>query len=339
MTTRSTASTVNAAFAKFLRDSVNLAPADSRGARQSRDWLRGKLNGFDGSHDDFPLAYKDMHIDFGSFARRTKIRPLDDVDLIHCINGEGATYLDDGSRVTITAADNTRLAGFRHTDSKLLSSIRVLNKFKKHLDEVPQYSAAKTHRNQQAIALELTSYDWSFDIVPGFFTSPELDGRTYYMIPDGKGHWMKTDPRKDKERVTTINQHHSGRVLDVLRTLRYWNRKPTMPSVTSYAFENLILDYYADQNTATSEYVDIEVAKVLDHIRTAIYSAIPDPKGIQGDLNTLTLEEMYAVAVRASLDAVKAAEAKKLEGEGHQKASIKKWGEVFGTEFPTHSES
>ncbi len=339
MTTRSTASTVNAAFAKFLRDSVNLAPGDSRGARQSRDWLRGKLNGFDGSHDDFPLAYKDMHIDFGSFARRTKIRPLDDVDLIHCLKAEGATYLDVGSKVQLTAIDNTRLAGFRHADSKLLSSTRVLNKFKKHLDEIPQYSSAKTHRNQQAVTLELTSYDWNFDIVPGFFTTPEIDGRTYYIIPDGQGHWMKTDPRLDKERVTNVNQDHSGRMLDVLRALKFWNRRPTMPSVPSYAFENVILSYYAIQTTTASEYVDIEVAKVLDHIRTAIYSAIPDPKGIQSDMNTLTLEERYAVATRASLDAVKAAEARKLEGEGHQKASIKKWGEVFGTEFPTHSES
>lgn len=339
ITTRATASTVDAAFGKFLRDSVNLAPDDSRGARRSRDWLRGKLNGFDGTHDDFPFAYKDKHIDFGSFARRTKIRPLDDVDLIHCLKSEGATYLDVGSRVELTTVDNTRLAGFRHADSKLLSSTRVLNKFKKHLDEVPQYSSAKTHRNHQAVTLELTSYDWNFDIVPGFFTTPELDGRTYYIIPDGQGHWMKTDPRKDRERVTTVNLDHSGRVLDVLRALKYWNRRPTMPSVPSYAFENLILGYYAGQSTTASEYVDIEVVKVLEHIRTAIFGAIPDPKGIQGDLNTLSLEQRFAVAVRASLDSVKAADARKLEREGDQKASITKWGEVFGSDFPSYSEN
>ena len=102
------ASTVDSAFAEFLRDTVNLAADASSGARTSRTWLRGQLATFHDKHDDFPRPYADKHVDFGSFARRTKIRPLDDVDLIHGLMGEGGSYLDNGSHVAIYPATGSR---------------------------------------------------------------------------------------------------------------------------------------------------------------------------------------------------------------------------------------
>ena len=328
--------TVNAAFREFLRDVVNLDPEDTKGARRSRGWLRGQLHAFEGAHDDFPIAWADMDADFGSFARRTKIRPLDDVDLIHCLKGEGGTYLDVGSHVAIYPATGTRLAAFCHTDAGSLSSTRVLNKFKKHLDEVPQYAAAAVKRNGEAVTLELTSYTWNFDIVPGFFTTKESNGRDYYLIPNGAGHWMKTDPRLDALRVTTVNQKHAGHVLDVLRLMKFWNRRPTMPSVPSYTFENLVLNYYDAQVSEASGFVDLEVPKLLEHISVAVYNSNFDPKGIQGDLNTMSFDDQMKVSSRAAADAKKAWAARALESDDDHKGSIQKWGEVFGPLFPVY---
>ena len=335
---RATASTVDDAFAKFLKNTVNLDPNDSKGARKSRDWLRVQLRAFDGKHSNFPLSYEDEDIDFGSFARRTQIRPLDDVDLIHCLKGEGATYLDARTYVSITVAEGSRLAEFCHVDSDLLSSTRVINKFVKHLDEVTQYSSATARRDGVAATLALTSYAWSFDIVPGFMTSVDLSGRSYYLIPNGNGHWMKTDPRLDSNRVSTVNQEHDGHVLNVVRLVKYWNGRPTMPSVPSYSLENLVLDYYASKFSTASAWVELEVLDLLTHISTAIYNSIPDPKGIQGDLNSLSYSERMKVSSRASSDASKANEARQFENQGDHKASIKKWGEVFGSAFPSYSE-
>ena len=331
------ASTVDSAFAEFLRDTVNLAADASSGARTSRTWLRGQLATFHDKHDDFPRPYADKHVDFGSFARRTKIRPLDDVDLIHGLMGEGGSYLDNGSHVAIYPATGSRLSGFCHTDESTLSSTRVLNKFKKHLAEVPQYSSADVKRNGEAVTLELTSYAWNFDIVPGFFTTKESNGRDYYLIPNGAGHWMKTDPRLDALRVTTVNQKHAGHVLNVLRLMKFWNRRPTMPSVPSYAFENLVLNYYDAQASEASGFVDLEVPKVLEHISVAVYNSNFDPKGIQGDLNSMSFDDQMKVSGRASADAAKAREARDLESQGNQRTSIGKWGEVFGSTFPSYT--
>lgn len=41
----------------------------------------------------------------------------------------------------------------------------------------------------------------------------------------------KKDPRIDKERVTTINQKHDGKVLDIIRIMKYWNKRPIKPAV------------------------------------------------------------------------------------------------------------
>ena len=79
------ASTVNAAFEEFLRDSVRLDPNTTKTARASRDNLIDNIIAFSGDSDFFDV-YDSMNLLFGSFARRTKIRPLDDIDLMICLS-------------------------------------------------------------------------------------------------------------------------------------------------------------------------------------------------------------------------------------------------------------
>ena len=333
------ATTVNEAFAQFMREHVNLDPEQTKKARASRDWLRSQLALFHGKHDDFPMPFTEKHVDFGSFARRTKKRPLDDIDLIHCLVGEGGTYLDLGTKVTVSVPSAGRLAKFCHDGCDQLNSRKIINKFRKHLNEIPQYDDDAASRNEEAAVLELTSYPWNFDIVPGFFTSPEIDGRTYYIIPDGKGHWKKTDPIRDREWVTKVNQRHGGKMLQVVRAMKFWNARSTMPSVPSYAFEAMLVHYYDSKFGEASGYIDIELPDVLAHVESAILGTIADPKGIQGDINSLSLTEQMSVALRARLDAGRAREARALETSGDHAGAIQKWGEVFGSQFPSYTGS
>lgn len=77
----SMATTVNNAFSEFLKDKVNLDSNESKIARSSRDWLIEQIHKFD-SEEGFPTLYNDKDIFFGSFARRTKLRELDDIDIM-----------------------------------------------------------------------------------------------------------------------------------------------------------------------------------------------------------------------------------------------------------------
>ena len=87
------AKTVGSAFEEFNKEVVNLAPDRTKKARDSRDWLIKKLSNFDQKEGlYFPFEYAEKHIKFGSFARNTKIRELDDIDLMLCLKADNAYY-------------------------------------------------------------------------------------------------------------------------------------------------------------------------------------------------------------------------------------------------------
>jgi hypothetical protein len=330
------ATSVNGAFSQFLAELVNLDPNVTGLARASRDWLRGQLHSLPDKYSQFPRSYPEYDVDFGSFARRTKIRDLDDIDLICCIHAEGSTYLDFGGAIYIYVNDGTRLRDMCFDSTNELNSRKVINRFVEYLSAIPQYAKADIGRNGEAAVLDLASYMWSYDIVPGFLTTPEVDGRRYYLIPDGSGRWKKTDPRVDRDRITRINQRHSGNVLNVIRLIKYWNRRPNVPTIPPYVLELSILAHYESAIFAASPYVDVEVGPVLTAIATAVFNPIPDPKGIQGDLNKLSFGDRLEISARATAAAQTANAARSAEGSGDHKTAIQHWGRVFGSSFPSY---
>ena len=333
------ATTVIQAFNEFLRDKVNLDPDKTTKGRNSRDWLVGQIQHFEDDDTDFPEIYTEKNIYFGSFARRTKKRPLDDIDIMICLKANGCTYLEYSDRIELTVPETaTRFLKYRNDGTEILNSRKLINKFVAKLADIPQYDKAEIKRNLEAATLNLTSYDWVFDIVPCFFTTEDQFGRTYYLIPDGKGNWKKTDPRIDKERLTNLNTNHDGNILNVIRTVKYWNKRATMPTMSSYLLENIIIEYYQTKTTKASQFVDIELIDVFFDIHNRVYNNLNDPKGIQGNINQLTLDEKRKISQIAYDDYVIAFNARQLEEQKNMKGSINKWREIFGDEFPKYSE-
>ncbi|MDK2810995.1 MAG: hypothetical protein PWR27_1704 [Petroclostridium sp.] len=331
------ATTVIQAFNEFLKDIVNLDSDISKTARSSRDWLLGQISKFNEKDNTFPKLYSDINIHFGSFARKTKIRELDDIDLMIGLTGQGSTYTEYTDKIEINVADDAKdLLNLCHDYTNKLNSKKVINKFVSACSNVPQYSNADIKRNQEAATLQLSPYTWNFDIVPCFMTTTNIYGVSYYLIPDGNGHWKKTDPRIDKERISRINQTHDGNVLQVIRVMKYWNRRPTMPTMSSYLLETMILNYYEAKTTTASQYVDIELPDVIAYIHNNIMYDVNDPKNIQGNINKLTYDEKTKIKNKAYSDYYKAMEARQLEQDKDMKGSINKWREIFGDSFPKY---
>lgn len=151
------AQTVNSAFNEFNENHVNLDPQKTKTARNSRDWLYTQLNNFPDNVDSFPLKYEERHIKFGSFARNTKIRELDDIDLIYCLHANNAYYSQNMLYQNIYHI-KTENAGERLknlSDENQLNSIKVVNKFVSSLSNIEQYKSAEIHRRQEAATLNL----------------------------------------------------------------------------------------------------------------------------------------------------------------------------------------
>ncbi len=322
--------TVNLAFNEFNNNLVNLESTKTIKANSSRDWLFTQLENLPTKDDNFPRLYSEMNVKFGSFARKTKIRPLDDIDLLITFSADGATYItiEEGKQYALIAPESGKLRNFCNQNNTI-NSKKLINQVVKSLNLIDQYKYADIRRNQEAATLELSSYEWNFDIVPAFYTTSG-----HYLIPDGNGEWKATDPRIDQKRVTDVNQQHGGKILQIIRLLKYWNRRPTMPKIPSYLFENLILNYFEEQ-TEISIYLDINIINFWEHLRTAIYLNLEDPKGFQGDLNTLTFIEQMKISNRSKLDKERAELALQFETEkSDHKTAIKLWADIFGNDFP-----
>lgn len=329
--------TVIQAFNDFMVDYVNLDPNDTKKARDSGDWLIGQIGTFPNNDNNFPKIYVEKNISFGSFSRRTKKRPLDDIDIMICLQADGCAYSEYSDRIEIKVPNTaTRFSEYINEETNVLNSRKLINKFVNKLAGIPQYKNAEIKRNQEAATLNLSSYDWKFDIVPCFFTTEDANKKTFYIIPDGNGNWKKTDPRIDNERLSNLNKRHQGNLLNVIRALKYWNTRPTMPTINSYLFENMILDYYSEKTTVASKFVDLELIDIFFAIHERVYYSVNDPKNIQGDLNNLTAEDKKKIFDRAYQDYVKAFEARKFEKDKNYKDSINKWIEIFGDKFPKY---
>lgn len=329
------AKTVNIAFDTFLRDVVRISKSRSDLAKISKDNLIKEIAKFP-SDEIFPTLHSDLRIDYGSFARKTKIRPLDDIDMMVILHAEGNRRYQYGNYYSIQVQANCpKQLSLCNLGTNVLNSIKVVNKFKEYLKNVPNYTKAEIKRNQEAITLNLSSYEWNFDIVPCFITSPDIYGKTFYLIPDGTGNWKPTDPRIDKQRTTAINSNQNVFVLDMVRLMKYWTKRPTMPTMKSYFLENLILQYYSGSVTSV-QWVDRELPKLFGYIYYNVQKSLNDPKGFQGDINHLTYEERLKIQEKAKVDYNKAMKAIGFEGAGNMTDAIKLWGEIFGDEFPKY---
>ncbi len=329
------AKTVNGAFTKFNEDFVNLDSEETPTAIKSRDWLIKQLEKLPNTIKDFPKLYDGMHVKFGSFARRTKIRPLDDIDLILTFSAEYSTQtvITYGKNHIINVPEEAKTLRKLCNYDNTLNSIKLVNKIVSSLDKIEQYKSAKKHRRQEAATLKLKSYDWNFDIVPALYTSTG-----YYLIPDGSGGWKATDPRVDQKKTTDINQKHGGKILQIIRTLKYWNIHAQMPTIPSYLFESLILNFF--KNTSeddVSKYIDVNIINFWLHLKTEIYSSVSDPKGFQDDLNYLDYDDKVKISNKANDAYNKGLEAYRIETKKEdQKKAINKWREIFGDNFPKY---
>lgn len=323
---------VNSCFDIFMRDSVNLDPERTTTARTSRDWLVHKIEDLANNGKIPPLYNGANHIIFGSFARNTKIRPLDDIDIMIMFDAQGCTT-DDVTKITRKTypiyVNNPHAKLLPdYCDGKILNSRKMIEAIKKELGNIPRYSKAEIHRNQEAVTLQLSSYEWNFDIVPCFYTTTG-----FYVIPDGKGNWKGTDPRIDQNRVTQANLRVNGALLPAIRLMKYWKKEHWGDEVSSYLFENFMIDWANNLIIFPSTYPQL-VKRALEALSSKIMMDYYDPKGFQGNINNLDIYARSRLATMASQDASKASTAIQYEQNYMTEAAINKWIGIFGNEFP-----
>lgn len=327
--------TVAVSFEQFRSDTVDLAASDVLTARRSRDYLQDQIKAIASKDDYFPRLYGAFE-HFGSFARKTKIQPLDDIDLMVLLSGKN-TRVDYLTSYTygLKVMDSTSVL-WRYTNGDgYVSSIKVLNKFKGSLSSVSNYRKAEIKRNGVAVVLSLGSYEWVFDIVPAFPVTSSQGGTDCFLIPNGSGQWMKTDPRHDQTALTDANVYHNSNLIPLLRLMKYWNvRHYNTSRLRSYHFETLVLNGMRYQACITSMRHSLPTA--FTQLAAQVLSSCPDPKGLGPNLDEGMSWETRSKVNKAAITMAQYAQwALEEEQKGNHKEAIKWWGYIFH-DFPTY---
>ena len=335
---------VNSCFEDFIRYQVNLDPERTKVARTSRDNLLDNLKELSNA-GTLPKHYAEKNLHYGSFARSTKIRPLDDIDLMVCLSACGGHYTEITSNTlyTIKMQEGLDIYDELKDEDGNLNSRKLINRIISGLSPLRDYKKAEIKRNQEAATLQLKSYEWNFDIVPCFYATDD-----FYLIPDGKGNWKKTDPRIDAQRMAQVKSRvtqwniNAKDLQAFIRVMKYWKKENWSSSVGSYMFEQMVLNFA--QSTGLKSDWQSNVQDCLLSLSHQILGAVNDPKGYQGDLNDLDNSARsrcsqiaysdYETARKAIIEEVTS----DMFHTTHEKA-IALWNEVFGDGFKKYGEN
>lgn len=335
---------VNSCFEDFIKYKVNLDPNRTQKARRSKINLQANIISL-AERGDMPVMYKEMYLDYGSFARRVKLRPLDDIDMMICMDGTHGKYteIQSNSKYTIWIDEYAPKLNEKRDAAGNLNSKKVIELFKKELAQVGDFRSANLHRRGEAVTLQLKSYEWNFDIIPCFYTD-----KGFYLIPDGDGTWKKTDPRIDEARINKAENRircyypNAKDMRTFIRLMKYWKKVSWGDVISSYMFEQMLLTYI-EQKGMTSDWQS-NIRDCLQSLSLQIKGSVMDPKGMQGDLNTLNIDKRYELSTIANTDfdiAKLAIREETMSGQfrsTHQNA-IQLWHNIFGNEFKLYGES
>lgn len=176
------ARTVSQAFQEFMRR-YEPSPWQRDIIATHHNYIRGVIANKIDIVDDFLT---------GSYVKQTQIKPITDVDLFIVID------------LKYSKSYYPKMA------------IKLLNDFKKLLQETYQNSSLKT--DGQSI-VKTFSDGFKMDVVPAFLRQ---DG--VYLIPNAKNNsWIQTNPKQYNAFLSHANQSLEGKLIPIIKIIKCWN--------------------------------------------------------------------------------------------------------------------
>lgn len=238
----------------------------------------------------------------GSYARHTKVKPLEDVDIFAVIDTAGAQghYRDEAPS-------------------------RVVDDLASLLDG--KFNSAEADGMAVRVRMSDDEGQASFEIVPAFDHSS-----SGFEVPDpARGRWIRTDPNVHAQLTAAKNTECDGKWVPFAKMLKGWNLQAGRPIPVSFLIEVMALDLV---RKPFGRYQD-EVTAFLGNLIDRVNGPWKDPAGVGPNVDELITTARRSVMRSAAATALAIAEeAIYLEDEGEERKAVDKWRELFGSRMP-----
>ena len=96
---------------------------------------------------------------------------------------------------------------------------------------------------------------------------------------------MLTNPKTDQDFITNINQNCSGKLLEIIRLFKYWN-KQNFNKFPSYLLEIMIANFFKHNYVPYNNTYDFFL-EGLYYLNENIWKRVNSPKNFEGDINSI----------------------------------------------------
>ncbi len=246
----------------------------------------------------------------GSYARWTKTRPLQDVDVLCVLHADEQPYR-------------------RRHPSIILERL--------HEILVPTYGKDRVMIDRMAVTVdfgvavsdedETDGKVMSIDVVPAFTKGD------HYEIPDALlGRWIETNPNVHADMAVAAHEAYQDEWKPLVRMIKKWNRTSGKPVNPSFLLEVMALDLLVPPFSGGYPY---ELKGFFASAAERTGDRWPDPAGLGPDVSSAMTAPKVEAACRALRDAeASATRAILLERRGNQGEALRTWRSLFGPQFP-----
>lgn len=288
------ATTVISAFAELhSRQSLTRAQQETASTRV------GSLRGFFSSH----FEMREPVFAVGSYDRKTICDRERDIDLTAPFEPYGEQGYWDR---------------YKHDSQSFLYWVR--GRLNDH------YHATRISSRQVCVKLDFTRIET--DVTPCF---PRRGGG--YLMPDGRGGWMATNPPYHTELMDRANRDHDWDLKPLIRLIKWWN------IANGHHLRSFHVELMAEriQRDRTMGSYPEEVAYTLRHLQSLVQKTFHDPWSdgarIDGYLSFLNRQKVVNMLRD---DAKRAEKAEEYRKAGKTEAAFERWDIVYRQTFPAY---
>lgn len=233
----------------------------------------------------------------GSYARRTAIRPLHDIDLFIVL--DPSVHPERSSSACLSKVQGALARAYPNTPALKLQD--------------------------HSVNIEFSGTGIGFDIVPAFENRVGV-----YLIPDrGRDAWIETDPEAQSKVLVGANARAGDKLNPLIKMIKRWKDEHGVP-LRSFHLE--VMSYGAFR-AAPASYPE-GVRALFGHMAQAVLSTCPNPVGVGPNIDAgMTQPERSKVWQKLQEAERTAARALQLDAAAQTAGAHELWKSLFGSAY------